>query len=262
MDQSDKKIETKTHPFALPKSTINALQTKNVRKMKFSTSREPNYFYIAVGAFVVFASGVIVYVLLSLSQLQKLSQVNTVNTTPTIVEVNDTEDQSPIQNSWSNKEIKINNNVVWDLQLPESFIETTAGTTDGTNIFTGIDSGNSYKLQLSFPLFTNYPNGEPENLKTWIEKELTFLTPEESLTIRSESFTLDNNVAATLLINMREVTADSGNAKIFGTKKSLVLYISKTKNRNFSKITLIPEGTYSEQTAKSVIERIASSIKF
>lgn len=262
MDQSDKKIETKTHPFAIPKSTINSLQTKNVKKMKFSTGREPNYFYITVGAFIVFATGVIVYVLISLSQLEKLSQTNsTVNNNNTVVEVSDTE-STPLQNSWVHKELKINNNIVWNLQLPESFVETSAATTAGTNTFEGVDGGNQYKLLLSFPLFTNYPGGEPENLKSWIEKELGYLTPEESLTIRSESFTLSNNVEATLLINMREVTADSGNARIFGSKKSLVLYISKTKNRNFSKITLIPQGTYSEETAKSVLERIASSIKF
>lgn len=262
MDQSHNKIETKTHPFAVSKSTVNSLQTKNVKKMKFSTGREPNYFYITVGVFIIFATGVIVYVLISLSQLEKLSQVNSiVNNTTTVVEVSDTEN-TPLQNSWVPKELKINNNIVWNLQLPESFVETTVGATDGTNVFTGLDGGNQYKLLLTFPLFTNYPGGEPESLKLWIEKELSFLTPEESLTIRSESFTLENNIAATLLINMREITADSGNARIFGSKKSLVLYISKTKNRNFSKITLVPEGTYSEQTAKSVMERIASSIKF
>jgi len=265
MDQLPKKIETKTSPFSLPKSTINSIQTKNVKTLKFSTDREPNLFYIFIGIFIVFASGVIVYVLLSLSQLQKLAENNassTTNTiTPNIVEVSN-EEVILIQTPWASKEVKINNNVVWHLQLPSSFIETSIDAADGTNIFIGEDGFNKYKLLLSFPLFANYPEGEPEDLAEWIQKELTFLTPEKSLEVTSESFTLNNNVSATLLMNMNEITADSGNARIFGTKKSLVLYIAKTKTRNFSKITLIPQELYSEESAKAFMERLASSIRF
>jgi len=233
--------------------------------MVYSTNKENNFFYVAVGLFVMVATGAIVYVLISLSQLQKLSvtsnTTNTVASYPTnnTVQVNDSE---VIQTPWALREVKIYNNVVWRLQLPSSFIETTLGVTDGVTLYSGEESNNQYKLQLAFPLFANYPGGEPADLKTWIQKELEFLKPEDSLNVKSESFVLNNNVQATLLLNMNEITADSGNARIFGSKKSLVLYISKTKSRNFSKITLIPQGEYNEETAKSVIERIASSIKF
>jgi len=265
MDQLPRNIETKTSPFALPKSTTNSIQNKRVKTMVYSTNRESNFFYIAVGIFVIAATGAIIYVLISLSQLQKQSNVTNNNTTtpivsyPTTVEVKDTE---TIQTPWALREVKINNNVAWSLQLPSSFIETTAGVADGVTAYSGSESGAEYKLQLSFPLFTNYPAGEPVDLKAWIQKELEFLKPEDSLNVKSESFTLSNNVQATLLLNMNEVTADSGNARIFGSKKSLVLYISKTKPRNFSKITLIPQGTYSEETAMAIMERIASTIKF
>ncbi len=260
MDHLPRKIETKTSPFSLPKSTTNSIQNKRIKTMVYSPKKENNFFYLATSVFVILATGIIVYVLISLSQLQKLSQVsNTTNTPNDTVEVSDTD---TIQSKWALREIKINNNVVWSLQLPSAFIETTVGASDGITIFSGDEMGESYKLQLGFPLFTNYPGGEPEDLKSWIQKELDFLKPEDSLNVKSESFTLSNNVQATLLLNMNEITADSGNARVFGQKKSLVLYISKTKNRNFSKITLIPQGEYREETAKSIIERIASSIKF
>lgn len=266
MDHLPRKIETKTSPFSLPKSTTNSIQNKRIKTMVYSPKKENNFFYLATSVFVILATGIIVYVLISLSQLQKLSQVsnttntvNTTNTTNNTVEVSDTD---TIQSKWALREIKINNNVVWSLQLPSAFIETTVGASDGITIFSGDEMGENYKLQLGFPLFTNYPGSEPEDLKSWIQKELDFLKPEDSLNVKSESFTLSNNVQATLLLNMNEITADSGNARIFGQKKSLVLYISKTKNRNFSKITLIPQGEYREETAKSIIERIASSIKF
>lgn len=263
MDQLPKKIETKTTPFALPKSTTNSIQNKNIKKLKYSPRGDSNFFYILIVIFLVVATGAIIYVLLSLSQLQKISNVQNLvntNTNTTVVEVGDTE--TITQPIWSDREVKINNNVVWDLQLPSSFIETNTNTSDGISVFTGDDSGYLYKLKLEFPLFTNYPNGEPESLKEWVKQELAFLSPEESLTITSESFTVNENVDATLLINMREVTADSGNARIFGTKKSLVLYIAKTKNRNFSKITLVPQDIYNDQSARALIERIASTLKF
>lgn len=263
MDQPSKVIETKTSPFSLPKSTINSIQNKNIKKMKYATGNDNKFFYIFIGAFAVIVVGIIVYVIIALSRLQSLSSND--NLIPAItsyatVQVSDTETIK--ETPWAPREIKINNNVVWNLQLPSTFIETTIGAADGTNIFTGDDNGQSYKLILAFPLFANYPGGEPADLKTWIQKELTFLKPDDSLAVTSESFTVNNNINATLLSNMNEITVDSGNARIFGTKKSLVLYISKTKTRNFSKITLIPQGTYSEQTAHAMISRIASSIKF
>jgi hypothetical protein len=258
-----KKIETKINPFALPKATTESLQVSNVKSLKFNYGKEPNFFYIFMGGFMVVITGILIYILFSLNQLQRFSQSSNNNIVSTPVKTIEVSDEQPIsQTPWANREIKINNNVVWQLQLPATFIESTIGASDGTNIFNGDDNGQRYRVVLSFPLFANYPNGNPETLRSWIQSELAFLKPEDSLKVSSESFLLQNNLEATLLLGMKEITADSGNARIFGQRNSLVLYIDKTRSRNYSKITLIPQGEYNEQTARAFIERLASSLKF
>lgn len=264
MEPKPKPIETKTSPFVLPKSTTNSLQNVKIKQMKYKRNNTNLFLNIFMGLFIVAVTGLVVYVLISLSQLQKLSVnesiVNNINNTTVPVSNEDEVPDVPIT-PWERKDFKINNNTVWSLLVPGNFTETKS-TQEGTITLTGFDNDQNYKVILNFPLFSNYPGGEPKNLKDWIQSELAFLNPEGSLEVSSESFTLDKNIEATLLININEVTADSGNARLFGNKKSLVLYIDKTKTRNYSKITVVPENEYSEETAKAFFSRIISSLEF
>lgn len=262
MNQINPQIEQKSSPFSLPKSSANSLSSKKIKSFKYSSDKENSWFYIITFLFILIASGSIIYILISLNQLQQAPNripTSTVSSpVTTLVPVNDVE---TVQSVWENKEIKINNNVVWSFQLPNTFVEERSASL-GTSTFIGKDLGAEYKVTFAFPLFNNYPGGEPESLDSWIKSELAFLAPDDVLEVKSESFNVNQSTDATLLLNMNEVTTDSGNARLFGTQKSLVLYIDKTRFRNYSKVTVVPNGEYNEEAVRAFMERLASTIEF
>lgn len=264
MENKSKPIETKTSPFALPKTTTNSLQYSNVKRLKYSPNKTNALINSFIFIFILTSTGLIVYVLVTLSQLRQVvnNTVNTiVNSDTTLIPINDTIDiPTPVVIPWERREFKINNNTVWSLLLPSNFVETQ--NSNGTILLEGDDNNERYKIILDFPLFTNYPGGEPLDLKSWIQSELAFLNPEDSFLVKSENLSLENNSSATLLLNYKEVTLDSGNARLLGEKKSLVLYINKSRSRNYSKISVVPQGTYSEDTARAFLYRIISSLEF
>lgn len=258
--QVQTKVETKTSPFSLPKITTENLNTKKIRKLKYASRQGVSGYNILVGILIIASILGAGYIGYTLARLESVSNI-TQNEGNDLIPVSDEEevDQSQL---WSRREFKINNNVVWSLELPNNFAQTSSEIVDGVISFFGEIDGEAYKLELAFPLFNNYLGGMPPTLSEWVSREKLFLPSVSGAAAQTSSFTLDNNLEAALIVGMNEITKDNGSSREFGQTKTAVLYIWKTTSRNPSKITLIPQGEYNEEAAKDIMERIAASLLF
>lgn len=254
----------KTSPFSIQTNAYESFSKGNVKHMRFY-SRGLN----RVNSFLLFStlvlSLIVAYLFITINQLEKVvyldNLIERLSQPQNIIQVSETESVNQIA-QWQRQELIINNNVAWSLELPDNFSESLTSITEGLKVFNGVDSSIKYRMELEFPLFTNYPGGVPVGLTEWVLKENSYYSDSVKNNLTTESFNVDN-LNVTLVYNAPRTLSVNNTSKEFDSAKSVfILYIDKSQSRNFSKITFIPDQSVDVETTKAFVKRVATSLRF